>query len=203
MSRKKLNNHKNIEICKRIKALRKEKKLTQVNFGRLIRRDASTVSKIESGELESSGLVRLAIYNTFGVRKEWLLTGKGPKYDDRKKLLEEKAKELGEDIWIWFLIMKSSYNIYFFNIENYLKDLKVTGEADGDIFTGKSVSLKEEVESYEPKFYKLLGQFASIYAEGDVEKIAAIESMFNALGPGKKKQDLDAQPGTESEDNNL
>jgi transcriptional regulator with XRE-family HTH domain len=177
MSRKKVNNHKNTEIGKRIKALRKEKKLTQINFGRLIRRDASTVSKIESGELESSGLVRLAICNTFGIRKEWLLTGKGPKYDDRKRLLEKKAKELGDDIWIWFLMMRSAYN----------KDLKVMEEAVDDIFTGKSVSLEEVVESDDPKFYKLLGQFESIYAEGDAEKIAAIEGMFNALAPAEGK----------------
>ena len=80
-----MHNHKNIEISKRIKTLRKEKRLTQINFGRLIRRDASTISKIESGELEASGLVRVAICNTFGIRKEWLLTGKEPKYDDRKR----------------------------------------------------------------------------------------------------------------------
>lgn len=173
-------NHKDIEIGKRIKSLRKEKKLTQVNFGRLIGRDASTVSKIEGGELESSGLVRFAICNTFGVRKEWLLTGKGPKYDDRKKLLEKMAKLLGDDIWIWFLKMRRPIIK-----AAYYKELKTKEEIFGPVSDEKILPYEEIEESYDPKFYKLLGQLESIYEKGDIKKIAAIESIFDALGPDK------------------
>jgi transcriptional regulator with XRE-family HTH domain len=171
-------NNQQYKIGKRIRALRKEKKLTQSDFAKKIGRDASTVSKIESGELESSGLITISICNTFGVRKEWLLTGKGPKYDDRKRLLEKMAKELGDDIWIWFLKIKSAYN----------KDLKAKEEAVGDIFNGRSVSLEEVEESYDSKFYKLLGQFESIYEKEDPKKITAIESIFSAFKDEKNER---------------
>jgi transcriptional regulator with XRE-family HTH domain len=183
-----MNNHKNKEIGKRIRALRKERKLTQANFARRIRRDKSTVSKIESGKLELSNLVELAICNIFGIRKDWLLTGKGPKYDDRVKLLEERAKELGEDTWILFIMMKNAYNM--------------RREAHEAVFDKKPIILPYD-ESHDPKFFELLRQLNRIFMEGDKSKIAAIESMFNALDPGEKKQNLDAQPGKESEDNNL
>jgi transcriptional regulator with XRE-family HTH domain len=188
MSRGKMNNHKNIEIGKRIKALRKEKKLTQAHFAMRIRRDTSTVSKIESGKLELSDLVRLAICNMFGVRKDWLLTGKEPKYDDRIKLLEERAKELGEDIWILFIMMKNAFNMRM--------------EAHEAVFDRKPIILLHD-ELHDPKFFELLRQFDRIYMEGAKSKIAAIESMFNALDPGEKKQAPDTQPDVEIKDDNL
>lgn len=103
-----------IEIGKRIKLLRKDQKLTLDAFGHKIRRDYSTVSKLESGTLELSKMIKLAICNVFAVREEWLLEGKEPMYDDRWVLLEERAKELGEEIYIRLrslLHKETQYNI--------------------------------------------------------------------------------------------
>jgi transcriptional regulator with XRE-family HTH domain len=184
-----LSDNQKIEIGKRIKALRKEKELTQARFAVRIRRDTSTVSKIESGELELSNLVRLAICNIFGVREEWLLTGKEPQYDDRLKLLEERAKELGKDTWILFIMMKNAFNI--------------RREAHEGLFEKKPRIILHHDEAHDPKFFELLRQFDRIYMEGAKSKISAIESMFEALDPGEKKQNPDTQPDVEIKDDNL
>lgn len=41
-------------------------------------------------------------------RERWLLYGEEPIYDDRWALLEERAKELGEDIYQKFLLLKAT-----------------------------------------------------------------------------------------------
>jgi transcriptional regulator with XRE-family HTH domain len=170
-----LINHSKNELGKRIRALRKEKKLTQVEFSKRIRRDTSTISKIESGELELSNFVKLAICNAFGVREEWLLTGKEPKYDDRRKLLEEKAKELGEDIWYWFIKMKAAYDL--------------RREATEAVFDKKTTILTYD-ELSDPKLFALLRKVIRIYNDRDPKKNMAIESLLEALDPGEKKQDV-------------
>jgi transcriptional regulator with XRE-family HTH domain len=89
----------NDTIGKRIREVRKEKRLTQAEFGAKIFKDGSTISMLESEKLELSPIISLAIANVFAVRREWLETGKEPKYDDRWTLLVDRAKELGEDIY--------------------------------------------------------------------------------------------------------
>lgn len=100
-----------ILIGKRIKELRKGKKMSQARLAERIRRAQSIISRIESGEVELSPFIALAICNSFGVRKQWLLTGKGEKYDDRMNLLEDRAKELGEDIHDKYLMMRAAYDL--------------------------------------------------------------------------------------------
>ncbi len=95
----KLNNLNYIEIGHRIKLLRKEKGLSQTAFADRIWRDVSTISKLEAGKLELSNSIRLAICDVLGVKSEWLLFGRGAMYEDRWVLLEERAKELGEDVY--------------------------------------------------------------------------------------------------------
>lgn len=87
------------EIGHRIKQLRKEKGLSQTAFADRIWRDVSTISKLEAGKLELSNSIRLAICDVLGVKSEWLLFGRGPMYEDKWVLLEERAKELGEDVY--------------------------------------------------------------------------------------------------------
>ncbi len=94
-----MNSLNHIEIGRRIKLLRKEKGLSQTAFADRIWRDVSTISKLEAGKLELSNSIRQAICDAFGVKSEWLLYGKGAMYEDRWVLLEERAKELGEDVY--------------------------------------------------------------------------------------------------------
>lgn len=94
-----MNNLNYIEIGHRIKLLRKGKGLSQTAFADRIWRDVSTISKLEAGKLELSNSIRLAICDVLGVKSEWLLFGRGSMYEDRWVLLEERAKELGEDVY--------------------------------------------------------------------------------------------------------
>ena len=93
-----MNINKTKRIGLRIKQIRNEKGLTQAAFAEKIQRDRTLISKVEAGECELSPSVQLAICNVFGVRREWLLEGKGEMYDDRWALLAARAKELDLDI---------------------------------------------------------------------------------------------------------
>ncbi|MGD0280675.1 MAG: helix-turn-helix transcriptional regulator [Smithella sp.] len=64
-------------IGNRIHIIRKSLKLTQREFSLRIRRDRSTIAKIESGEIELVPATRQAICNEFKVNEEWILTEKG------------------------------------------------------------------------------------------------------------------------------
>ena len=56
----------------RIKEIRKEKNLTQTEFGAPIGLKRAAVSMIESGASGVSNQVRLALCREYGVREEWL-----------------------------------------------------------------------------------------------------------------------------------
>ena len=68
----------------RIKEIRKEKDLTQTEFGAPIGLKRAAVSMIESGASAVSNQVRLAVCREYGVREEWLRTGEGEKFTPRQ-----------------------------------------------------------------------------------------------------------------------
>ena len=63
----------------RIKNLRKELGLSQLDFASKLEISRSALSKIESGENNPSDQTVKLICQEFGVRREWLLTGEEPK----------------------------------------------------------------------------------------------------------------------------
>ena len=65
----------------RIKEIRKENKLTQIEFANMIGLSQSGVSWIEREGSNVDNSVIKSISKTFHVTEEWLLTGKGEKYD--------------------------------------------------------------------------------------------------------------------------
>ncbi len=76
------------EIGKRIKQLRKDHLgLTQTAFAERIRRDRSTIAKIEAGE-ELTPATRQSICHEFNVREEWILSGLGEMYKDGSRIFE-------------------------------------------------------------------------------------------------------------------
>jgi transcriptional regulator with XRE-family HTH domain len=87
-------------IGQRIHKVRKTKGLTQAAFAKKILCGRTLVGKLEKGSVNLSPLIRLAICNVFGVRNEWLLTGQGEIFDNQWGLLEARARELGEDIYL-------------------------------------------------------------------------------------------------------
>lgn len=69
------------ELKNRIKQIRKDNKLTQVEFGERIGVKGNTVTNYETGLRNPTDAVILSICREFGVNKDWLLTGKGDMYD--------------------------------------------------------------------------------------------------------------------------
>lgn len=64
----------------RIKEIRKDKHLTQEAFGKEIGVTGASVSRMESGIYEVTESLMISICREFGVFREWLETGEGPKY---------------------------------------------------------------------------------------------------------------------------
>ena len=54
--------------------------MNQAEFSEKIRYDRGMLSKVETGKIEISPLMRLVISLVFNVREEWILTGSGEKY---------------------------------------------------------------------------------------------------------------------------
>lgn len=69
-----------MSIGDRVKELRSELKLTQLDFGRRIGTSGATVSTTESGKTTPDNQTILLICREFGVRREWLEFGEEPKY---------------------------------------------------------------------------------------------------------------------------
>lgn len=64
----------------RIKQIRKDKKLTQVEFGERIGVKGNTITNYENGLRNPTDAVILSICREFGVNEDWLRTGNGEQY---------------------------------------------------------------------------------------------------------------------------
>ena len=82
-------------ISERIKQIRKENKLTQVDFATKLKISGQSISKIEKGENNPSDQTITLICREFGIREEWLRDGKGdmrepePAHDALDAVLDE------------------------------------------------------------------------------------------------------------------
>lgn len=66
----------------RIKQVRKDKKLSQVEFGKSLNISQNHISSIESGVRVATDRIISDICRIYSVNKEWLTTGKGEMYKD-------------------------------------------------------------------------------------------------------------------------
>lgn len=76
-----------MELKDRIKSIRKEKKLTQVEFGDLIGVKGNTITNYETGLRNPTDAVIKSICHFCKINEEWLRTGEGEKY---QKLSEDE-----------------------------------------------------------------------------------------------------------------
>ena len=79
----------------RIKELRKNKKLTQAEFGKRIGVKGNTITTYENGSRVPSEAVIKSICRVFNVNEEWLRTGQGDPYIQLSRD-EELAQFFGE-----------------------------------------------------------------------------------------------------------
>ena len=66
-----------MEIKDRIKLIRREKKITQVEFGEIIGVKGNTVTNYETGLRSPTDAVIKSICREFNVNEDWLRTGEG------------------------------------------------------------------------------------------------------------------------------
>jgi len=166
-----VNGSRKIEVGRRIRALRKEKGWTQAMLAQRIRRERSTIAKIEKGVIELSPLMLRAVSEAFGVNERWLLTGRGPKHTENTELLdrmEEKVRELGHDAHRLFVIMKSAYLARRDSIRAVLE--------------GRMHLLSED-ELADPALYALLIRVARICE--NAEKCEALRRLVDLLDEEK------------------
>lgn len=71
-----------MSIGERVKQLRSELKLTQLDFGRRIGVSGATVSTTESGKTTPDNQTILLICREYGVNRLWLESGEGPRYPE-------------------------------------------------------------------------------------------------------------------------
>lgn len=69
------------DLEKRIKQIRKENGLTQVDFGKRIGVKGNTVTNYETGSRKPTDAVILSICREFNVKEKWLRTGNGEMYE--------------------------------------------------------------------------------------------------------------------------
>lgn len=80
----------------RIKQIRKEKNLTQVEFGERIGVKGNTVTNYETGLRNPTDAVILSICREFNVNEDWLRNGTGKIYKERDGSFTELLSELEE-----------------------------------------------------------------------------------------------------------
>lgn len=78
----------------RIKQIRKEKNLTQVEFGERIGVKGNTVTNYETGLRNPTDAVILSICREFNVNEDWLRNGTGKMYKERDGSFSELLVEL-------------------------------------------------------------------------------------------------------------
>ena len=80
----------------RIKQIRKENNLTQVEFGERIGVKGNTVTNYETGLRNPTDAVILSICREFNVNENWLRNGTGDMYKERDGSFTELLSELEE-----------------------------------------------------------------------------------------------------------
>lgn len=88
------------ELKDRIKQVRKDNKLTQVEFGEKIGVKGNTITNYENGLRTPVDAVILSICRTFSVNEHWLRTGEGEPYikgsdDELAELVGRLYKDKG------------------------------------------------------------------------------------------------------------
>lgn len=78
----------------RIKQIRKEKNLTQVEFGERIGVKGNTVTNYETGLRNPTDAVILSICREFNVNENWLRDGTGEMYKERDGSFSELLSDL-------------------------------------------------------------------------------------------------------------
>lgn len=89
------------EIADRINEIRKERKLSQETFGKLLFVSQDTISMIERGKRVPTLRLLVDICKEFSINWQWLILGEGEKYIDVLEELEitKEIKDITNDLY--------------------------------------------------------------------------------------------------------
>ncbi len=139
-----------LNLGERIKKVRKEKDLTQQEFGEKIGVKQNTIALIESGKRNTSDQLLLGICREFNVSEEWLRTGKGeifqptPETTVDKLIQEFKLDDLDRQIIVEYLQLSEQDRKA---IKNYIQ--KVTQHT---VLTDKTIHPQKLLEQEADEF---------------------------------------------------
>jgi transcriptional regulator with XRE-family HTH domain len=105
----------NLTASQRVKFLRKELNLTQAEFAKLISVSTSLITYIEQGKRTLNDRYIKLICDSFGVSAQWIKTGEGNLYNEKKEARISKLLAL-------FNGLKPRYQQFVLTqIEDFLK----------------------------------------------------------------------------------
>lgn len=201
---------KYFDIGERLKKLRGN--LSQREFAKKIGLPHKTYQRYEYGEGIPKAQALYKIAEKESVSVDWLYTGK-------LRGLEQKIlnKEMGIPFSVQTVDREEIRNVDSLHKKGIFVPPDIDNFIDSKIYQALMVAFWESPDIYEfinnffylkkqgklQEFSEAIEQIGRIFFEGDKTKLEAVRGFLKALDPGEKKQDLDAQPGTESEDNNL
>lgn len=81
------------DISNRIKLIRKEKNLTQTDFGKLIGVTKQAISNIEGGYSNPSLELLSQLFKNFYVNLNWLITGEGEMFNTQQPSVSDDELE--------------------------------------------------------------------------------------------------------------
>ncbi|MDE5680436.1 MAG: helix-turn-helix domain-containing protein [Lachnospiraceae bacterium] len=96
----------------RIKQIRKDYKLTQVEFGERIGVKGNTVTGYETGLRNPTDAIIISICREFNVNEHWLRTGEGIKYNPKEDETASLVSELLEENNSLYDLIKDIIKIY-------------------------------------------------------------------------------------------
>lgn len=96
----------------RIKQIRKDYKLTQVEFGERIGVKGNTVTGYETGLRNPTDAIIISICREFNVNEHWLRTGEGIKYNPKEDETAFLVSELLEENNPLYDLIKDIIKIY-------------------------------------------------------------------------------------------
>jgi transcriptional regulator with XRE-family HTH domain len=98
LSNKMKKNHR--KIGERIREIRKEKGLTQIEFSKILGITQDKLSKYENGRVGVPIEIILRISDEFKISLDWLLKGKGPKISKKTYEFDEEIYKIAQNLQI-------------------------------------------------------------------------------------------------------
>jgi transcriptional regulator with XRE-family HTH domain len=98
LSNKMKKNHR--KIGERIREIRKEKGLTQIEFSKILGITQDKLSKYENGRVGVPIEIILKISDEFKISLDWLLKGKGPKISKKTYEFDEEIYKIAQNLQI-------------------------------------------------------------------------------------------------------